>query len=225
MLLAIDTATRVMSLALHDGHTLLADVAWQSGNQHNTLLAPSVQRLLAQCEATVDDLTALGVSIGPGSYTGLRIGVAFAKGIASIHDLPLVGVTTLDTLAMGQPHYQTRHGLIAVAQAGRKRIVAKTYRWGRGRWVGRSEPQIMNWEELFDSVDAPAYLTGEVDAAGREALEARTKDVPVVLAPAAYRLRRAGFLAEAAWVRLKAGKEDFTAAKLTPIYLKTTAVP
>jgi tRNA threonylcarbamoyladenosine biosynthesis protein TsaB len=226
VLLAIDTATRVISLALHDGSHLLAEQTWHSANNHSTELAPAVAALLKRCDQTVADLTVLGVSIGPGSYTGLRIGVALAKGIASARKLPLVGVSTLDTLAAGQTYYSSNHGLIAVVQAGRGRVIVKTYRWRKGHWTSHSEPQLMDWETLFARVDGPAYLTGEVDAAGQEALKAaREKHIQVDLAAPVFRLRRAGFLAEEAWSRLKNSKDEFPASKVIPIYVKTTDLP
>ncbi len=226
MLLAIDTATRVISLALHDGIELLAEQTWHSPNHHTIELAPAVDMLLRRCDQTIADLTALGVSIGPGSYTGLRIGVALAKGIASARKLPLVGVSTLDTLAAGQTYYSTNHGLIVVVQAGRGRIIVKTYRWRKGRWASHSEPQLMGWEALFARVDGPAYLTGEIDAAGRAALEAaQERNLPVELAASAHRLRRAGYLAEEAWARLRENKNAFPAHKVTPVYIKTKDLP
>src|SRR6185436_18097740 len=130
--------------------------------------------------------------------TGLRIGVSLAKGMASALKLPLVGVTTLDTLAAGQLYYQG-NALIVVIEAGRGRVIAATYRWSKGRWIHRGDPQTMNWETLFSSVDGPAYLTGDITAEGQTALEkAQEKEIPVKLVPSAHRLRRAGFLAQEA---------------------------
>jgi tRNA threonylcarbamoyladenosine biosynthesis protein TsaB len=106
ILLAIDTATQIMSLALHDGDSLRAEVTWHTANNHTAELAPAVRDLLARSDTSLDDLTALAVSIGPGSYTGLRIGVALAKGLAAARGLPLVGVSSLDTLAAAQPYVQ-----------------------------------------------------------------------------------------------------------------------
>jgi tRNA threonylcarbamoyladenosine biosynthesis protein TsaB len=222
MLLAIDTATKVMTLALHDGIDLLAEQTWHTENNHSTQLAPAVQKLLACCEVSLSDLAALAVSIGPGSFTGLRIGVALAKGIASANDLPLVGISTLDVLAAGHPYFSTHPGVIAAVQAGRGRIIVRTYRWRKGKWSSQTEPQLMNWETLFSRVDGPAYLTGEIDTAGREALAtAQAKDIPVKLTPAAFRLRRAGFLAEEAWERLREEQANFDATRLVPVYVKT----
>lgn len=227
MLLAIDTATRVMSLALHDGRELISEQSWHTGNRHTVELAPAVHNLLAVCEAAVEDLTALGVSIGPGSYTGLRIGVALAKGMAAPRGLPLVGVTTLDTLAAGQPYYQNSSGLVAVVQAGRGRIIVQSYRWRKGRWTSHAEPTLMAWESMLESVDGPASITGEIDEEGMEAITtAQNRGVPVTIAPPAHRLRRAGFMAEIAWERLNEAGEDlsaFESARLAPIYVKTSS--
>jgi tRNA threonylcarbamoyladenosine biosynthesis protein TsaB len=225
MLLAIDTATCVMSLALHDGDSLLAEQSWHSHNRHTVELTPAVEKLLATCDAAIADLTALAVSTGPGSYTGLRIGVALAKGIAAARSLPLVGVTTLDTLAAGQPYFQSGSGLVAVVQAGRGRIIIKTYRWRKGRWSSHADPRLMDWDTLLSSIDGPAYITGEVDERGRAVIaDARAREIPVNIAPPAHRLRRAGFLAETAWERLREAGEDrsaYEAARLAPVYVKS----
>jgi tRNA threonylcarbamoyladenosine biosynthesis protein TsaB len=224
MLLAIDTATRMMSIALHDGRTLLAEHTWRTANNHTVELAPTVYHMLEQCDVGVARLTALAVSIGPGSYSGLRVGVAMAKGLASARDLPLVGVSSLDIIAAGQPHYQG--GLVVVVQAGRGRVTVGRYQWRKGRWSNRGEPTLMDWETLIGSIDGAAYLAGEVDEEGHLAVaEAAEQHVPVTLLPAAFRLRRAGFLAEEAWERLKSGKDHFDAARVVPIYLKTKDSP
>lgn len=224
MLLAIDTATQVMSIALHDGRSLLAEQTWRTANNHTIELAPAVQTMLEQCDVGITRLTGLAVSIGPGSYSGLRVGVALMKGLASARNLPLVGVSSLDTIAAGQPHYQG--GLVVVVQAGRGRITVGRYQWRKGRWSNRGEPQLMDWETLIASIDGAAYITGDVDEPGHLALgDAAANNVPVMLVPAAFRLRRAGFLAEEAWERLKAGKGNFEAARVAPIYIRTKDSP
>lgn len=225
MLLAIDTATRLMSLALHDGDDLIAEQTWHAGNQHSVLLAPGIKSMLRACDLQMDDLTALAVSVGPGSYTGLRIGVALAKGMAAVHQLPLIGVTTLDTLAAGQPFSSTRTTLMAVVQAGRGRVIASQYRVKRGRWQATTEPELMNWPDVFAAAEGPVYLTGEVNADGRAALQAAQEndsDLSITLMAGTYRLRRAGFLAEEAWRQFRDGKpEDFRPGRVQPLYVKS----
>jgi len=228
MLIAIDTATRLMSLALHDGQTLIAEQSWITPNQHTTDLAPAIRRMMAITGVEVAALTAVAASIGPGSYTGLRAGVSLAKGLAAARNLPLVGVTSLDTIAAAQPYYQGNGGLIAVVQAGRGRVIVRTYRWRKGRWSSHAEPQLMNWPTLLQSIDGPAYLTGEIDQAGLDAVkDAQDNGVTITLVPAANRLRRAGFLAELAWESLHAAEDQslFEPSRLAPLYVKTEDSP
>src|SRR3954468_178809 len=169
-LLAIDTATQFISIALHDGQQMLAEQTWFSENHHTVELAPAVRALLMGAHLTPNELSALAVSIGPGSYTGLRIGVALAKGIAGARRIPLVGVSTLDILAAEQP--QTPGALILVLQAGRSRVVTARYHWRKGQWKLRGEPENMDWETLINSIDGPATLSGEISTEGHAVIEA-----------------------------------------------------
>jgi tRNA threonylcarbamoyladenosine biosynthesis protein TsaB len=227
MLLALDTATKLISVALHDGDTLQAEQTWIAGNRHTSALAPTIQTMLNLCGVTPMQLTAVAVATGPGSYTGVRIGVAFAKGLAGAHKLPLIGATTHDILAKGQPQYRTSAALIAVVKAGRGRVIAQSYRWSKGEWVGRSKPKLVPWAALVELIDGKAIITGEVDMDSITALQERD-DIDVTVAPAAYRMRRAGFLAEYAWEKLRAVDTDalsasdaFPAAHVIPVYVQT----
>ncbi len=224
-LLALDTATQFISLALHDGQRVLAEQTWHSPNNHTVELAPAVRDLLDHADLTPADLTALAVSIGPGSYTGLRIGVALAKGIATARGLPLVGISTLDILAAAQP--QATGALILVLPAGRGRVVTARYHWRKGQWKMRGEPQNMDWDTLLTSIDGAATISGEVSDDQRAVIEAAQTEHAITLAPAAFRLRRASFLAEEAWARLRASGDPgaFPAAAVTPVYVKTKNSP
>lgn len=228
MLLAIDTATSMMGLALHDGRDLIAEIHWRTTQNHSVELVPGVETILSQASLKPRDLSAIAVCTGPGSYTGVRIGVALAKGLASARDIPLVGVGALDALAAGQPYFQG--GLIAVASAGRGRIIAAAYQWRSGKWKARRSPELMTWEILLASIDGPACITGEIDESGHEAVAAaRAEGATVVLMRAGFRLRRAGFLADEAWSRLRESKrvlrEEFAPANVKPVYVKTKDVP
>ena len=223
MLLAIDSATHCASLALHDGHKLLAEHSWRSANRHSVELPPLVAQLLAQHNATPN---ALAVACGPGSFTGLRIGVAFAKGLAAARDLPLVGVPTPDILAAAQPPCPG-HRLLCLLAAGRGRFIATRYRRRAQRWHPVAEQRLLTLDELLASLAQPTLLTGELDAAARQALtRARERGAPLTLAPVANSLRRAGFLAQLALERLQGGEPaDFAPERLRAHYLSTRDTP
>lgn len=223
MLLAIDTATRLISLAVHDGTRLIAESSWETANYHTVELAPAIQTLLARAGVDVPRLQAVAVALGPGSFTGLRIGLGLAKGLAAALNVSLIGVPTLDILASGQPRRQEQ--LIAVLEAGRGRICAQRFCWREDTWTPQDEPTIMTWDTLLDGIDREASVSGEIDAEGaRKLQEAIAAGKPLTIAPAAERLRRAGYLAELAWARLRRGQSD-DLYTLVPVYLHQPGIP
>lgn len=98
-ILAIDSATPVACVALVKDSTLLAERFLNFKKTHSETLMSMVDQVLGECEITVQDLTAIAVTIGPGSFTGLRIGLAAAKGLSLAADRPLVGISTLEVMA------------------------------------------------------------------------------------------------------------------------------
>jgi tRNA threonylcarbamoyladenosine biosynthesis protein TsaB len=98
-LLAIDTATRSCSVGLLSRDRVLAEAHRADGQTHSRHLMAMIDDVLAQCRSAICDLSAVAVTIGPGSFTGLRIGLATAKGLAVAADVPMVGVVTLEALA------------------------------------------------------------------------------------------------------------------------------
>lgn len=211
MLLAIDTATRMASLALHDGQRLCYEATWQADRQHTVQLAARLATALEELGLPPERLGAVAVTIGPGSFTGLRVGLALAKGLALARNLPLLGIPTLDVLAVAQG--RDRRMLVAVLQAGRGRIFAATYRW-QGGWQCRQGPELTTWEGLAAKLERPALICGEIEGAGHEALRGATH---VEIVSPAMALRRAGFLAELGWQRLRRGQVDSPSA-LLPLY-------
>ncbi|NTU55163.1 MAG: tRNA (adenosine(37)-N6)-threonylcarbamoyltransferase complex dimerization subunit type 1 TsaB, partial [Anaerolineales bacterium] len=103
MLLAVDTSTAQVGLALYDGGRVLAEFSWRSSQRHTVELAPAISELLTRCGTTMDDIHVLGVALGPGSFTSLRVGLALVKGLALSRHIPLIGIPTLDILAWAQP--------------------------------------------------------------------------------------------------------------------------
>jgi tRNA threonylcarbamoyladenosine biosynthesis protein TsaB len=188
-------------------------MTWESPRRHTVELAPRVVDML---KADASALSGLAVTLGPGSFTGLRIGLALVKGLALARGLPVVGVPTLDVAVYPVRRY--RGTLYAALQAGRGRICLAPYRWRRGGWRQGDELTISTWAALAAEAEDGAIFCGEIDAGGLEALESRTAKTTVV--PAAQRLRRAGYLAELGWNRLAQGEQD-DPATLQPIYLHT----
>jgi tRNA threonylcarbamoyladenosine biosynthesis protein TsaB len=218
MLLAIDTATRFAALALYDQGRgrVLGEEAWHSVNNHTVELMPRLVRLMDQQAVSPTDLTGLSISLGPGSFTGLRIGLGVAKGLSLAHKIPIVGVPTLDVVA--QPHQAQRLPIWAVIQAGRGRICVAHYVRHRGRWRRRGDYQLTTLEELCEMEQEPSLFCGEIEAADAQLIRERL-GLAVAIATPALSLRRAAHLAELGWERLVRGDSD-DPATLSPIYLQ-----
>jgi tRNA threonylcarbamoyladenosine biosynthesis protein TsaB len=215
MLVAIDTATDQASLALHDGFRVRMEHTWEAPRRHTVELTARLAEAMAQLDLHPERLSGVAVSKGPGSFTGLRVGLAVAKGLAMAQRLPLVGISTLDVVASAQGRDRRRLG--AVLQAGRGRICAAFYRWQFGGWQLQDEAHLTTWTVLAEEISEPTLLCGEIDQEGAD-LMASLGERAVVLSPA-WRLRRAGFLAELGWQRLSQGQVD-DPVTLAPIYLK-----
>jgi len=217
LLLAIDTATRVAGLALYDQDGLHAEQMWNTGDNHTVELLPYVVRACEQQRLPPSALKAVAVSLGPGSFTGLRVGLATAKGLVLALQIPLLGVPTLDATAYA--HSRETLPVCAVLQAGRGRLVVAWYQNVDGEWQRRSDYVLLGPADLIASLREPTLLCGEISAPLVEALRAEAPGRAILLSPA-LGVRRAGYLAELAWNRFVAGEHD-DPVTLTPIYLQS----
>jgi tRNA threonylcarbamoyladenosine biosynthesis protein TsaB len=214
MILAVDTSTEILGVALFDGQRILWETERVAHKRHTVELAPTVDAMLRGAGIKVAELTALAVTIGPGSFTALRIGIAFAVGMTQVSHIPLVGIPTLDVLATGQPVMDGL--LITVLRVGRGRVAAADYRYQDNGWRAQGEPRVNQWQQLADQIPAGACICGEIDKAGFAILEKR-KDVRI--AAPHLNVRRAGVLAMMAAHRLR--DDDSPLPPLHPMYINT----
>ncbi len=219
MILAIDTATRWLGMALHDGTAVVAEMGWRCLNNHTIELTPNLQQMMQRANVAAVDLTGIAVAVGPGSYTGLRVGMALAKGLALANQTPLLGIGTLDIVAAAVSPFPGQ--LWVVAEAGRTRICTAPYEWENGRgWQTSETPTIESWDELLPRLEGRVTFAGEITAQAAKKIRAANKTFRISLPATA--VRRAGYLAELGWQRLRAGDVD-DAQTLAPIYLRDPA--
>jgi tRNA threonylcarbamoyladenosine biosynthesis protein TsaB len=204
MLLAIDTATSMSGLALFDG-AVRAEAVWDAGRDHGAQLLPQLTLLCDHLRCRPADLTAIAVTLGPGSWSGLRVGLATAKGLALALDLPLLGVPTLAALR----HPWREHGAtLALVRLGRDRY---------GVADDDDPPRNVNLADLGLGRSGALWVLGDCDDAVRAVLAARPGLQPRY--PGALgQVRRPAATAELAWVRHQRGEAD-DRATLEPIYL------
>ena len=129
MLLAFDTATPCVTVGLHDGEEVVADRRSEERMKHGEQLAPLIEEVLASAGVVRQDLTAVAVGVGPGPFTGLRVGLVTARTLAFVLEIPVYGVCSLDVLALEAARGATPVGTdFAVAtDARRKEVYLATY--------------------------------------------------------------------------------------------------
>ncbi len=216
LILALDTATDRGTLALVEGETLLAESSLESAGTYLSRLLPGVAALLEAAGRKAADLGAIGVSLGPGNFTGLRIGLATAKALAWALTCPLVPVPTMEVLAARCPFQPQPIGV--VMDAKRSEVFWGLYRCPADRPRLEAEPVRLPVAALARLLSPPLVLTGPAVELVADCLPDRLKP-GITLAPADRRHPRAATLARLALHRLEAG---LTAApqQLAPTYLR-----
>ena len=222
MLLALDTSSSYAALALAEEGKLLAELNWYVGQRHSTELFDCLTWLLEQQAVPMAALDGIAVATGPGSFNGVRVGLATAKTLAFALGCPLYGVPTLDVVAWGAA--LAREPVWALLDAGRGQVYAAEYAArepSAAGWAPMDGYHILTPAELAARVTQPVVFCGEwrdeTHAALQQALGANAR-FTAALAP-----RRGSWLVELALARAAAGRQDDPAA-LEPLYLRRPAI-
>jgi tRNA threonylcarbamoyladenosine biosynthesis protein TsaB len=219
-LLAIDTSTTYASVALYDGRAVLAEGTWHAHRRHDDHLFPEIERLLGLAGATLKDVTRIAVAIGPGSFTGVRVAIAAAQGVARASGAGTVGVVTLDVAA--HPFAGSCARVCALIPAGRGEHYAAMYRERGGAWTRTSGIEIASAAELARRVATETLFVGEIDDATASALRAALGR-RASFAPAGATVRRAGHLAAIGWAGFERGDAEL-GKPLEPLYIRAPLI-
>ena len=244
VLLALDTSTRQASIALCTEDMLLGEYTWQIGNNHSVELLEHIQRLLLTCHVSMQQIDAFAVATGPGSFNGVRVALATAKTLSFALKKPLIGVSTLDSIAIQQRQWQGP--VCAILEAGRSEIYAACYLFAHVR----SEAGVLDYQmrrlsdymllapqQVADYIQEqasnwvgvpgerslpPSLFCGEISAASQQVLEAQLQTNSLFVANV-QATRHASMLAWLALQRLRAGTQD-DPLLLEPLYLRRPSI-
>lgn len=220
MELSIDTASEMASLALSREGVLQAEITWRCRRNHTVELLPTIEKLLCHGEAKKQDLTAIFVCLGPGMYTGLRVGISTAQGLAFALRLPVVGVGRLELDAC--PHAAYPGPVVPLHAAGRGEVAWAVYEAAPDGLREVAAPRLSRPEDLVRQAPDRALFCGDVSGELSRLLHA-TLPAARIAAGAPPRAGRAAFLAEIGYRRLQAGGAVEPAA-LRPLYLREPAI-
>ncbi|MEK7862499.1 MAG: tRNA (adenosine(37)-N6)-threonylcarbamoyltransferase complex dimerization subunit type 1 TsaB, partial [Chloroflexota bacterium] len=180
--------------------SVLAEETWHAQRRHGDELFPTIERLLASARSSLADVDRIAVATGPGSFTGLRIAIAAAQGLARGAGAALVGVSTLDVLAY--PHAPSKQRTCPLLQAGRNEWYAAFYQERNRKWLRRSPYIVATLPDLCRQIGTHTLFVGEIDAEAMSMLRDLLGPKALFASPAS-RMRRAGYLAELGWHALE----------------------
>ena len=218
LILAFETSAKAASVALLEDGKLLGESYQNTGLTHSQTIMVMAEDLLKQCGKTVADVTAVAVANGPGSFTGIRIGVAAAKGFAWGAELPCVGASTLASMAVGLGIWQ---GYVCpVMDARRSQVYNALYHVDCGKYTRIREDRAISLQELGEDVknlSEPIFLVGDGSVLCYNTL---SEKVPGLILPPEARMhqRAAGVALEAE--RLLRSGGTFPVGALVPNYLR-----
>jgi tRNA threonylcarbamoyladenosine biosynthesis protein TsaB len=219
-ILGIETATFCGGAALLADDRLIGSRTLNSLATHSARLLRAIEDLLRETETRLDDLTGLAISIGPGSFTGVRIGLSSAKGLAVALGIPVVGVSTLEALAV-RAGRDTRL-ICPVIDARRNETFAAAYRWERGADLPRLAiaPGVMPIRNFLRGLRGRCLFLGDGALRYRADIESQLGDRASFAPP--HRILPSA--EEIAWLgqrRLARGESD-DLARLEPVYLRSS---
>ena len=157
LVLGFDTATPAVSVALHDGERVIAGASALDARRHSELLMPMIAKIMADVGASRADLTAIAVGVGPGPYTGLRVGVMTARVLGSVLRLPVSGVCSLDVIAASAAPGSPAGPFLVATDARRKEVY-----WARYDAAGRrvDGPLVTQATAIPDAASLPVAGAG-----------------------------------------------------------------
>ena len=218
LILAFETSAKAASVALHDGKKLLGEAYQNTGMTHSQTLMVMAEDALKQCGKTAADVTAVAVAEGPGSFTGVRIGAAAAKGFAWGREISCYGISTLEAMAESLGIYQ---GYVCpVMDARRAQVYNALFYVNRGEITRIAPDRAIALSELgaeLKNLSEPVFLVGDGSNLCYNTL---LEEVPHLVMPAEHRThQRAVGVAILAVQQAEAGNTP-TGAELTPNYLR-----
>ena len=215
-ILAIDSCSNVATAALMDDDILIAQFSLNNKTTHSTKLLPQIEYMMKNAETEFADIDLFAVTVGPGSFTGERIGVATAKALAHAVNKPMVGVSAL--MAMAYNIKYTDYLICPIMDARREQVYTASFRWENDELITIKEDRAMALDELLEEINENVIFFGDGVPVFKEKI-AEKLGSKAHFAPANLLHINGGGVAECAKSEYKKGKAcDY--ASLVPTYLR-----
>jgi tRNA threonylcarbamoyladenosine biosynthesis protein TsaB len=215
-ILAVDSSSLTGSVALCDGEKLVAESLLNVRSTHSEKLLKQIDLLLREAGWSLPDIDLFATVVGPGSFTGLRIGIATIKGLAQTLDKPVVGISSLAMLAMNLP--LSAVPVCTFMDARKKEVYSQLFQWTADGPTPLNEAQVLPPRQLLQQLDQPVALVGDGVLLYQADIGEILGDSALLPTATAHQPRAA----QAAWLAWRAhiNGETASAAELLPIYIR-----
>ena len=215
-ILAIDSCSNVATAALVEDDVLIAQFSLNDKTTHSTKLLPQIEYMMQNAQTEFADIDLFAITVGPGSFTGQRIGVATAKALAHATKKPMVGVSAL--MAMAYNIKFTDYLICPIMDARREQVYTASFKWQDDELVTVKEDRAMALDDLLEEIDENVIFFGDGVPVFKEKIAAKLGN-KAHFAPANLMHINGGGVAEAAKSEYKKGNAcDY--ASLVPTYLR-----
>ena len=218
-ILSVDTSSNVAAVAVTEDEKLICEILVNTKKTHSQTLMPMIDSALKQSELEISDIDLIASANGPGSFTGLRIGVSAVKGLAHAMDIPVVGVSILTAMAYNLPFCE--YLISPILDARRNQVYNAVYEWSDTDLKEIQAPRALSVDELieeFITSDKKVVFLGDGVGIHKEYIKEKLGN-KAVFAPVSANEQRASGLAAAA-KKLYDEKKAGSCYELAPIYLR-----
>jgi len=215
-LLAVDTATQACSIALAENDRIIFESTADYARTHTRHLLTMIDDALRQAETDIDEIDGFAVTVGPGSFTGLRIGISMVKGLARAASKPVMGVSSLEALA-----YQfagTRDLVCPVVDARKKEVYTALYKWSGDRFETIRPPQVGRPDEVLEQIGGRCIFVGNGAVLYRDLIEKQLGTSGVTVPPA-MNMIRASLVAHLGFRRFSESG-PLSPSEIQPLYIR-----
>lgn len=214
-ILSVDTSSNVATVAVTDDEKLICEILVNTKKTHSQTLMPMIDSALKQSELEISDIDLIASANGPGSFTGLRIGVSAVKGLSHATNIPVVGVSILEAMAYNLPFCE--YIISPIMDARRNQVYNAVYEWKNDEISEIKEPRALSIEELTEELlqmDRKVVFLGDGVSVHQEFIKEKMGE-KALFAPVSAKEQRASGLAAAA-----KNKGKISCYELAPIYLR-----
>lgn len=218
-ILALDTSSIVATVAVLDGEKLMAEYTLNHKKNHSEKLMPILEEILGSCDLSAKDIDVFAATLGPGSFTGLRIGLATIKAMAQALDKPVVGVSSLEGLAFNLIHCETL--ICPIVDAQRNLVYVGLYQWQQQEFTRVMEDKVVSIEELLKELKLrgeKVIFVGDAAEKFNVLIQEELKEL-AIFPPAIVRLAKASSIGELARRKAEMGMLQ-RATEVLPLYMR-----